>query len=461
MQIELTLTAAEGADYSARDLGFLLHKHPDHLHVREASQGKLAIFYPEVEDARTRAVLHLEIDPVALVRGKNAQSDGMLDQYVNDRPYAANSLLSTALTRGIGQTMAGKSKDRQALADRPLPYEVRIVPVAVSGGLEVAERLFAPLGYEIRADVLDNNGRRPVFDLRLTAEKRLADILNHVYVLLPVLDNAKHYFIDRDEIEKLLAKGGAWLPGHPERDLITKRALKHRRALISAALERLAEMDEEDEPEAESEEALERPIRLHDVRLDTVRDVIVAAGAARVLDLGCGEGRLIRRLIPERGITQITGVDPSARVLEIARRRLHLDNAGEAKQDRVQLQIGSLTYDDRRWRGYDAAALVEVIEHIDPPRLAALEASLFGDAQPGLVVVTTPNREYNALFDGMAEGQLRHGDHRFEWTRAEFEDWATRVAEAHGYAVETQPIGPLNETHGAPSQMAVFRRAVS
>jgi 3' terminal RNA ribose 2'-O-methyltransferase Hen1 len=461
MQVEITLSSTDPADYAARDLGFLLHKHPDHLHARETAQGAVSIFFPETGEDRTCAVIHLSVDPVALVRGRSEGGDGLLAQYVNDRPYAANSLLSVAMGRALGQTMAGKSKERQALAERALPYEVRVVPVAASGGLDVAQRLFRPLGYEIAAEVLDDSGRRAILDLRLRITARLSDILNHLYVLVPVLDNAKHYWIDAAEIEKLLAKGGDWLPGHPEKELIARRALKHRRGLYEAALDHLSEAvpDEDETPAPEAEEALEKPFRLHDLRLDAVKDAVLAAGARTVLDLGCGEGKLIRRLMRERGIERITGVDPSVRTLEAAARRLHLSDAGEALRERVQLQMGSLTYGDRRWQGYDAATLVEVIEHIDPPRLSALELSLFGDARPGTVIVTTPNREYNALFEGMTQGQLRHGDHRFEWTRAEFRAWAKRVAGEHGYSVELRPLGPEDSTHGAPSQMAVFGRA--
>ncbi|MEM8624530.1 MAG: 3' terminal RNA ribose 2'-O-methyltransferase Hen1 [Pseudomonadota bacterium] len=463
MQVEITLLAGQGDAFSARDLGFLLHKHPDHLHARETSAGAATIFYPEVGEARTTAVLHLDIDPIGLVRGKSKHADGLLDQYVNDRPYVANSFLSVALGRSFGQSMQGRSKERQALADQPLPLEARVVPVAVAGGAAVIEEVFAPLGYEIRSTVLEASGAREIHDLRLSATTRLSALLNHLYVLVPVLDNAKHWWIDREEIEKLLAKGEGWLAEHPAREFITMRALKHRRALVHQALERLSESTDEEEseddaPVPEPEAALEKPIRLHELRLDTVVAVLKEANAGTVLDLGCGEGKLIRKLIKERSVEHVLGVDPSVRTLEVAARRLRLETANERMRERIKLQMGSLTYGDRRWRGFDAATLVEVIEHIDPPRLSALELSLFAEARPRLVVVTTPNREYNALFESMEEGARRHADHRFEWTRAEFEGWATRVARDHRYAVRIEPIGPVDETHGAPSQMAVFTR---
>lgn len=462
MQIEISLQADEKGEFSARDLGFLLHKHPEHIHERSTSAGTATIFFPEVGDNRTTVLLHLDVDPIGLVRGKSRHADGLLDQYVNDRPYVANSFLSVALGRSFGQSLSGKSKERQALADQALPFEARVVPVAVAGGAPVVREVFEPLGYAVDVGTIDASGLREIVDLRLTGTVRLSALLNHLYVLVPVLDNAKHWWIDREEIEKLLAKGEGWLADHPARELITRRALKHRRALVHQALERLAESaaeDEEDEtPAPEPEEALEKPIRLHDLRLDTVAATLKAAGASSVLDLGCGEGKLIRRLVKERWVERILGVDASVRTLEVAARRLRLDSAGERVRERVGLQMGSLTYGDRRWQGFDAATLVEVIEHIEPSRLSALELSLFGAARPRLVVVTTPNREYNTLFEGLAKDALRHPDHRFEWTRTEFEAWATRVAGAHDYTVRIDPIGPLDDTHGTPSQMAVFTR---
>ena len=467
MQIEITLHSAQDGSYSARDLGYLLHKHPDHLHERETAAGRAFVFFPESTAERTRAVLYLDVDPVALVRGRTPDADGLLTQYVNDRPYAANSFLSVAIGKTFGQSMAGRSKERQELADRPLPFEARLAPVTIAGGAEVAIALFAPLGYEANLRPLDGGAtrQRPLFDLSLKGEVRLADLLTHLYVLAPVMDNAKHFWVDRDEVENLVAKGEGWLARHPAKELITKRALKHRRALAAMALDRLNEAavpeDEEEETAAaeakeQAEAALEKPIRLHDLRLDTVTAALKERGVRSVLDLGCGEGRLLRRLVRERSFERIMGVDASPRTLERAADRLHLKEAGDALRKRLSLQQGSLTYADRRWAGFDGAALVEVIEHIDPARLASLERALFGIAKPGVVIVTTPNREYNVLFEGMAPGAFRHADHRFEWTRVEFAAWASRVALEYGYGVQLRPLGAEDDAHGAPSQMAIF-----
>jgi len=460
MQIEITLKADPGAGYVAGALGYLLHKNPARVHRRETAAGPLSIFYTEMSDARTTAVFHLDVDPVGLVRGRNRHSDGLLAQYVNYRPYVASSFLSVALSRALGQSMAGKSKERQDLADRPLPFEVRIVPIALAGDAAMVRAVFEPLGYDVELTPFDPAGQ--VVDLRVRADMRLSVLLNHLYVLIPVLDNAKHYWIDKGEIDKLLAKGEGWLADHPARDLIARRALKHRRALMNMALARLDETlaaePQDEAPQPDRETTLEAPIRLHDLRLDAVEQVLKDHRAASVLDLGCGEGKLIRRLLSDGTFRRIVGVDASVRTLEAAARRLRLDQAGDAMAERLQLMMGSLTYGDRRWQGFDAATLVEVIEHVDPHRLSALALSLFGAARPGLVIVTTPNKDYNALFEGLPVGKLRHPDHRFEWTRADFAAWGDDIAATHGYSASYTPLGPPDAALGAPSQMAVFRR---
>jgi 3' terminal RNA ribose 2'-O-methyltransferase Hen1 len=182
------------------------------------------------------------------------------------------------------------------------------------------------------------------------------------------------------------------------------------------------------------------------------------SGAKRVLDLGCGEGRLLSLLLADNSFTEIVGIDVSPRVLEKAAQRLRLESLPPRKRDRIKLLQGSLMYRDARIAGYDAAAVVEVVEHLDPPRLAAFERVLFEHAKPMSIIMTTPNREYNAKFETMPAGSFRHRDHRFEWTRQEFQTWSNRVASQHDYAVSFLPIGDVDAVLGAPTQMAIFRR---
>jgi 3' terminal RNA ribose 2'-O-methyltransferase Hen1 len=452
----------------ATDLGFLLHKNPQRLHEKELSFGRALAFFPEAGEERATFALTVEIDRVQLVRGKG-DGEGLLDQYVNDRAYAASSFLSVALGKMLGTAMAGRSKHRQALAESPLPLVVTIEPIAARGRDGMAARLFEPLGYRVQTQphMLDLQrpgwGASPYLTLRLEGAFTVREMLTHLYVLIPVLDNSKHFYINEDEMENLLAKGAGWLEGHPEKEFIVARSLRRKPSLVREALARLSETgatDEEFAPEVRNagEENLETPIRLNDQRLETVTAALVASGARRVVDLGCDEGRLLRALKPHRQFEEIVGVDASLHSLERAEKRLKLDHLAERQRERFKLLQGALTYRDRRLEGYGAAALVEVIEHLDPDRLPALERVLFEFMAPATIVVTTPNREYNALFEGMAPDTMRHRDHRFEWTRPEFESWTSRVAASHGYRVRCQPIGPIDEALGAPTQMAIFER---
>ena len=479
MQLEIVLDAPPGADYPASDLGYLLHKHPARLFERSVSGGTARVFFTEAGDARARAVLALDVDALGLARKHRAgRGDGPLAQYVSDRAFVANSFLSVAMSKAYAQSMGGRSKERQGLAERALPFTARVVPVACDGGAGVARTLFEPLGYALRVEPIAATGAREVFALELSATVRLESLLRHLHVLVPVLDDAKHWWVDADEVETLLAKGADWLAEHPARALIASRALKRRRALADELLERL---DAGVGPTADApsgtassgdgsaegssagaapagEAALERPIGLHERRLERVAEALREAGARSVVDLGCGEGKLLQRLLTDGRFERLLGVDPSAHELARAAERLHLADAGDAPRERVSLTPGSLSYADRAWRGFDAVALVEVIEHVDPERHAALELIVFGDARPATVVVTTPNRDYNARFERLPAGELRHPDHRFEWTRDEFRTWCERVAGAHGYTVGIEPIGDVDESLGGPSQMATFAR---
>ncbi|MEW9309586.1 3' terminal RNA ribose 2'-O-methyltransferase Hen1 [Labrys neptuniae] len=444
----------------ATDLGFLLMKHPDRVHEVELSFGKAHVLFPQAEASRCEAALILDVDPVGLVRGRGA-GDGLIDRYVNDRPYAASSFLSVALNRAFRSAMAGTSRERPDLALMPLPLEIRLTPLPVRGSSSLVAELFEPLGWTVKlTSIVGNDGPSPYVELQLSGTLTVAEALNHLYVLIPVLDADKHYWIGEDEVEKLIAKGGAWLKAHPARETITSRYLKRRRHLVRAALAKLvAEESELDDdvstPRQDSEERLEAPLRLHDIRLDAVADALAATGAGVVADLGCGEGRLIGRLVKNRQFRSIIGLDASSQALERAAERLRLDSG---REKRVQLLHGALTYRDIRWHAAEAVALVEVIEHLDSDRLPALEEVVFGAAKPKTVIITTPNADHNVLFEKLSAGAFRHPDHRFEWTRTEMRTWATDIETRYGYTAEYAELGPNHPDHGAPSQMVVFRR---
>jgi 3' terminal RNA ribose 2'-O-methyltransferase Hen1 len=451
----------------ATDLGFLLHKHPERVHETELPFGKVFVFYPQADEERCEAALVMDVDPVGLVRGKG-RSDGLIDHYVNDRPYAASSLLSVAMGRALRTAMSGTSRERAELAETEIALEAVVTPLPARGGVHLVHDLFAPLGWTVGTEAVDGGGaitgKTPTYvTLTLSGRARLSALLNHLYVLIPVLDDDKHSWVGDDEVAKLLKRGEGWLDTHPARDLIVRRYLIHRRGLAREALERLVPETRAEavEPQDRSarEDALEAPLRLADERLAAVVEALRAAGASAIADLGCGEGRLLQRLVRERWALRLIGVDAAARDLEWASRRLKLQMAGGPPDGRVTLLHGSLTYRDRRWEAVDAAVLVEVIEHLDADRLPALAKVVFGAARPATVIVTTPNAEYNALFPNLVPGAMRHPDHRFEWTRAQFRDWAGRIAEDFGYAAAFSDIGAIDEALGAPTQMALFTRA--
>ncbi|MEW6436880.1 MAG: 3' terminal RNA ribose 2'-O-methyltransferase Hen1 [Pseudomonadota bacterium] len=446
----------------ATDLGYLLHKHPERLHEIEQTFGKAWVFYPDASDARCEAALVLDVDPVGLVRGKG-QAQGLLDQYVNDRPYAASSFLSVALNRAFRTAMSGVCNARQELAESAIPLEATVTPLPMRGGAALVRQLFEPLGWRVDVDPIAGPDAGKLYArVRLAGAARLSALLNHLYVLIPVLDDAKHYWVGEDEIDKLLKHGEGWLDQHPAKELIVRRYLRHRGILARAALERLAPETQAEAiaPEARSapEDALEAPIRLNDERMAAVVEALRATGAKTIADLGCGEGKLLHRLLRERWAERLIGLDPAARELEWAAKRLKLHLPGGPPEGRVLLLHGSLTYRDDRWADADAAALVEVIEHLDPDRLSLAERVVFGEARPANVVVTTPNADYNALFPNLAAGAFRHPDHRFEWTRAEFEAWAEKIGSTYGYRAAFAGIGRMDEALGTPTQMAVFTR---
>ncbi|MQY26481.1 3' terminal RNA ribose 2'-O-methyltransferase Hen1 [Nocardia aurantia] len=556
MLLTITCLRPDNAAWAATDLGYLLHKHPDRAQVFDQSYGTAHVLYPEATAQRCTAALLLEIDPVRLVRGKTRGTpEFSLAQYVNDRPYAASSLLAVAISTVFSSALHGRCALRPELPDTALPLRIELPAVPCKGGPDRAERMFAPLGWSVTATPVPLDPAFPDWGdshylrLELTGTLRLADALNHLYVLLPVLDGGKHYWLAADEIDKLLRAGANWLPAHPERDWITRRYLARRQSLVRTALARLAEIDDAAPEELDAVddvdtadqsddcsaaaadsgaaspadvgpgEAGRRPLEadvaavrstvtragaamvgtessaaeqlsssrsapradakpadaprsdrirplpadaqaavappsLAVLRRRAVVSTLRAAGARRVLDLGCGEGLLLRDLLADNMFEEIVGVDVSTRALQIARRRL--DRLPGALAHRIQLRQGALTYTDAALRGYDAAVLMEVIEHIDPPRLPALAHSVFGAAKPATVVVTTPNGEYNSLYEGLSAGSFRHSDHRFEWSRAEFTNWATSVARNYGYSVRFEPVGPADPELGPPTQLAVF-----
>lgn len=455
----------------ATDLSWLAHKHPDRAQTFDLSFGTAHVFYPDYSEQRCSLALQVEVDPIALSRGKDRlRSSTPLEPYVNDRAYASSSMLSSAIAQVLRSALNGSCPKRPELVDQPLDLHAHLPVVpARGGGRALIERLFAPLGYQVECArlILDTQfqewGESPYWSLDLRARTTLRSLLEHLYVLMPVLDDAQHYWVSEAEVDKLLAKGERWLAAHPERALVTARFLKHQRALTSLAEQRFdGDGDREpalaDEVEREVERAWEKDKKtpLDGLRREWVRDVLQAHRVHRLVDLGCGEAKLLTYLAQHSSVADLCGVDVSPGSLDIAQRRI--DKLPPSQRERVTLLQGSLVYRDARLQGFDAATLIEVIEHVEPERLAWLEDAVFAVARAPLVLVSTPNREANATMPGLAPHAMRHSDHRFEWDRATFRAWAERVAGEHGYTVTFADIGEAHAEHGPPTQGAVFAR---
>jgi 3' terminal RNA ribose 2'-O-methyltransferase Hen1 len=459
----LTITTTHSP---ATDLGYLLGKHPDSLSERlrqrfqtfELTFGRAQVFYPEATAEYCTAALLLEIDPVKLVRGTGTS----LDQYVNDRPYVASSFLSVAIAKVFRSILSGQCKDRPDLVTLEIPLCANISVLPCRGGERFLHSLFEPLGYTVNAvqHPLDEHfpewGNSNYFTVELTATTTVQKLLSHLYVLIPVLDEDKHYWVGADEVEKLLRHGEGWLNSHPEKEQITQRYLKRQKSLMQTALVQLGA--EESLELAVQEVAIEKPLSLNQVRQETVIATLKKHQAKSLVDLGCGEGKLISRLAKDNFFEKIAGMDVSYRSLEYARQKLDRLFLSAAQLERIEVFQGSLAYRDRRLENYDAATLIEVIEHLDKSRLAALERVVFEFAHPQLVLITTPNSEYNIKFENLPTGKFRHHDHRFEWTRVEFQIWAMGIAERFNYMVSFGDIGSIDSTVGAPTQMAIFER---
>ncbi|WP_338155523.1 3' terminal RNA ribose 2'-O-methyltransferase Hen1 [Arsenicicoccus dermatophilus] len=419
MLLMLTSTAT-----SATDLGFLLHKHPDRVQSTTLSVGRATVYYPEATPERCTVALQVDVDPIALVRRRGIKAPpGTLGQYINDRPYVAGSMMSTAIAQVFKTAMNGRCDACPDLVGQALPLTVRVPAMPCGGSRErsgptLVRALFEPLGWRVEAtttplagdDAALDWGDAPAADVTLTGDHRLADALTHLYVLLPVLDGSKHYWTTSDEVDKLLRRGERWLPGHPERELITRRYLGLR-GLVDDATARLTELDGSRD-DADAPEAPPVAAPLKEIRRTTVLDLLRRLGARTVADVGCGEGFYLRSLLADPTFARVIGVDVSARELDRAERRLHLDRMPDSVRERLTLRQSSVTYVDDALAGLDAILLVEVIEHVDPERHPSLEAAVLGQARPRHVIVTTPNREHNAVY-GLGEGELRHPDHRF------------------------------------------------
>ncbi len=454
---------------NAPDIGYLLHKNPNKVHQKKLPFGTSYVFYPIAENNICSMVFLLDIDPLALARGRSGRPSYPLYSYVNDRPYVTSSFMSVAIAQAFGTALNGNCKKKPDLVNKIWPAQIFLPAVPARGGEKFLRKLFEPLEYKVFPQNIpldkerENWGDSPYFSVTLKGNHTIQNILNHLYILFPVLDSQKHYWINELEIEKLIARGGEWLKKHPLKEEITTRYLINLKGLVRSALAILMEKDEETMIEAErensqKEQIIEKELSLDEIRMSMVIEKLKEHEVSRLIDMGCGEGKLLKSLLSDKSFKKMLGVDVSARALNIAKAKLKWHDLPDRVKSRIDLIAGSVIYRDRRFNGFDAMTLIEVIEHIDLNRLIHLERSVFEFASPGAVIITTPNREYNKNFENLREGQMRHNDHRFEWTREEFENWAKEIAKKYSYQVNFFSVGPAHKAYGSPTQMGVFKK---
>ncbi|MFC4100784.1 3' terminal RNA ribose 2'-O-methyltransferase Hen1 [Paenibacillus xanthanilyticus] len=457
---------ADGA--GANMLSHLLAKNPNNLYEREEKGAKVRLVYTVCDEQRTEAVLHVSPDPIELVKGSPDSYD--ITQYINDREFVTSSLFCTYIRPSLGTALNGKPKETFAeWVSHKFALTLSFGPVASNLPEPVVEQLFASLGYEVEQERGEADypfalkHRSSVRYITLRGRQTLQTALRQLFILMPVLDDYKHYFIGEAEVEKLERYGEGWLEAHPQRELIVKRTLRFADVIERYEANREPAREEQNgaaEPAAEAASLADGAepapkVRLNEQRYQAICETVQGLEHKRtVVDFGSGEGKLSARLAELAGVQEVMAVEPSA----IARKRAadRFAKLAERGQGVVPKTVtGSLFYYDESLRGKDVIVLCEVIEHIEAHRVERAIATILNEYAPHALIVTTPNREYNQVYE-MGEA-MRHADHRFEWTRGEFrqacERWRT-----DGYELELQGVGERHEAYGHPTQMAIFRR---
>ncbi|HWO95040.1 MAG TPA: 3' terminal RNA ribose 2'-O-methyltransferase Hen1 [Bacillus sp. (in: firmicutes)] len=452
MQLSMKVVG-EGAENLSR----LLAKNPNNLYDREEKGNRTRLVFTSSNEREAEAVIFVTPDPVELVRN----SPGIFDitQYINDREFAVSSLFCSYIRTALGTALNGKPKEEFIeWVDHPFNMEVGFGPVASHLSDQTIRELFEPLGYLIEiergeADYSFNlKQKSSARYLKLKGQITVQQALRHLFILIPVLDNYKHYFIDEKEIEKIQRYGEGWLDEHPLRSYIIEQSLRFKELInkvpISSSI--VTENKVNDDVSAPPK------IRLNEQRYQAIIDKVESLPLnQKVVDFGSGEGKLSVRLGMVPNVQEILAVEPSEssqlRALE------RFEKAAGKDQFVCPTPIwGSLFYYDERLRGKDIIILCEVIEHIDEFRLPNIMKTIFGEYRPNALIVTTPNHEYNAVYD--MDENMRHADHRFEWTRGEFKDWCETWIAKFPYSMQLQGIGQEHEEYGFPTQMCTFVR---
>ncbi|MGE6488602.1 3' terminal RNA ribose 2'-O-methyltransferase Hen1 [Paenisporosarcina sp. NPDC076898] len=431
-------------------ISYLLSKNPNNLYERNHKGHLVRLFYSKFTETELEVTIFVTPDPIELVKNNSNSYD--ITHYINDREFAVSSIFCSFIRSALGTALNGQPKEEHLMwVNHPFSFNFEFGPVVSSLSDEKLMNLFEPIGYEVTINRPEIEYSFPIKTkssaryLSIKGMKTLQEGLRHLFVLIPVIDNYKHYFIDEKEIEKLERYGEGWLDQHPLRDLIYRQALRFKEIYS------LVENSSKDEKKVEPV----KKVRLNELRYEKIVNTVSQMKPRSVIDFGSGEGKLSVQLGFVEGITEILAVEPSEAASLKALERF---NKVKNKEKFVipELLWGSLFYYDERLKDKDVIILCEVIEHIDETRLPKAMDTLLDDYQPPALIITTPNREYNELYD--MEEHLRHNDHRFEWTRAEFRQWCTERNHSNDYELQFDGIGEEHASHGFPTQMCIFKR---
>lgn len=447
--MQLTIRAT-GQD--AKVISYLLAKNPNNLYERSVNGHFIRMFYSQFAEEEVEVTFFVTPDPIGLSSNQSEIYD--ITSYINDREFVVSSIFCTFLRTALGTALNGKPKeDYISWVNHSFPLEFSFGPLASNlSNLEI-EELFQPLGYEVAITYGEVNYRvniKKKSTARYITLKGLTTLqkgLRQLFVLIPVLDNYKHYYIDEKEIEKIERYGEGWLDTHPQRQFILKQALRFKE--VYSLVERQSEEKQNTE--------VEQKVRLNDLRYEKIiQKVNEFKNRDTIVDLGSGEGKLSVKLGFVDGVKEILAVEPSESESIKALKRFEKVQEKENFVMPKQI-IGSLFYYDERLKNKDIIILCEVIEHIDAYRLPKIMRTILHDYRPKVLLITTPNKEYNEVYQ-LGDGAHRHSDHRFEWTREEFSDWCETQSEASEYNVTFDGIGEEHELYGYPTQMCIFTR---
>jgi len=413
----------------ARAISHLLAKNPATVYERQVKGHAVRFVYHKMTDDELYASIFVTPDSLALVKDNEAFD---ITHYINDREFAVSTIFLSLIRSALGTALNGKPKEEYIqFAAMDFPFTFEFGPISSRLTDEEIRNIWEPLGYEVTINTM-TDAKRARF-LTLTNTITLKKALQQIFILIPVMDDYKHYFIDEAERERLENYGEGWLETHPMREFIYKKALRFKQLYMS---------------EEENEQKVNKP-SLNTRRYETIADAVTALKPKTVIDMGAGEGKLSMLLAQIDSITNLYSVDPSNHALARMQKRF----ADQQFAAAPIIKWGSLYYEDKEFTEADVFILCEVIEHIDEERLPQIMHLITQNYTPKHLIITTPNAEYNTVYELEV---MRHDDHRFEWDRKQFEAWCKAVAP--NYDLQFEGIGSVHEQYGAPTQMCIMTR---